>query len=119
MIINDLLVEAVGVELSRVLRTRKLLIPGTATTAKKAPLPDPLYVYCTKMIFVLKSNRHHTAATVLDSQGWIEKHLASRDAVSHPLFISSVRRLAVWITSGLPVIRQIRTAQAEVLIPRA
>jgi len=41
-------VEAAGVELFSVLRTRKLLIPGTATTAKKAPLPDPLYVYCAK-----------------------------------------------------------------------
>ena len=43
------LVEAAGVELSGVLRTRKLLIPGTATKAKKAPLPDSLYVYCTKI----------------------------------------------------------------------
>jgi hypothetical protein len=43
-------VEAAGVELSSVLRTRKLLILGTATSAKKAPLPDPLYVYCTKML---------------------------------------------------------------------
>jgi hypothetical protein len=42
--------EAAGVELFSVLTTRKLLIPGTATTAKKAPLPDPLYVYCTKML---------------------------------------------------------------------
>jgi hypothetical protein len=50
LIINEILVEATGVELSRVLRTRKLLILGTATTAKKAPLPDPLYVYCTKML---------------------------------------------------------------------
>jgi hypothetical protein len=37
------------VELFGVLITRKLLILGIATTAKKAPLPDPLYVYCTKM----------------------------------------------------------------------
>jgi len=44
------MVEATGVELSGVLITRKLLIPGTATTAKKASLPDPLYVYCTKML---------------------------------------------------------------------
>ena len=50
--------EAVGVELISVLTTRKLLILGTARTAKKAPLPDPLYVYCTKMLFVLGSNRH-------------------------------------------------------------
>jgi len=51
LIINEIVVEATGVELSRVLRTRKLLILGSATTAKKAPLPDPLYVYCTKMLF--------------------------------------------------------------------
>jgi hypothetical protein len=43
------LVEAAGVELSSALTAHKLLILGTATTAKKAPLPDPLYVYCTKM----------------------------------------------------------------------
>ena len=64
LIIKEILVEAAGVELSSVLRTRKLLIPGTATTAKKAPLPDPLYVYCTKMLFALESNRYHMAATV-------------------------------------------------------
>jgi hypothetical protein len=50
LIINELLVEAAGVELIRVLITRNLLILGNATTAKKAPLPDPLYVYCTKML---------------------------------------------------------------------
>ena len=44
------MVEAAGVELSSVLTACKLLIPGTATAAKKAPLPDPLYVYCTKML---------------------------------------------------------------------
>jgi hypothetical protein len=49
LIITEIVVEAAGVELSSVLRTRKLLIPGTATRAKKAPLPGPLYVYCTKM----------------------------------------------------------------------
>ena len=48
LIINTLLVEAAGVELITMLTTRKLLILGTATTAKKAPLPNPLYVYCTK-----------------------------------------------------------------------
>ena len=50
------MVEAAGVELSRVLTVRKLLILGTATTAKKAPLPDPLYVYCTKMLFAFESH---------------------------------------------------------------
>ena len=50
LIIHNLgMVEAAGVELSGVLITRKLLIPGMATTAKKAPLPDPLYVHCAKL----------------------------------------------------------------------
>jgi hypothetical protein len=48
-------VEAAGVELITILITRNLLIPGTATTAKKAPLPDPLYVYCTKIFLALES----------------------------------------------------------------
>ena len=47
--------EAAGVEPFSVLTTRKLLIVGTATTAKKAQLPNPLYVYCTKMPFPLES----------------------------------------------------------------
>jgi hypothetical protein len=48
-------VEAAGVELFTMLITRNLLILGSATKAKKAPLPDPLYVYCTKMLFALGS----------------------------------------------------------------
>ena len=47
--------EAAGVELFAVLITRKLLILGIATRAKKAPLPDPLYVYCTKILFALQT----------------------------------------------------------------
>jgi len=58
------MVEAAGVELFRVLITRNLLIPGIATTAKKAPLPDPLYVYCTKIPFALESNKTCMAPTV-------------------------------------------------------
>jgi hypothetical protein len=53
LIINEILVEAAGVELITMLTTRKLLILGTATTAKTAPLPNPLYVYCTKMLSLL------------------------------------------------------------------
>jgi hypothetical protein len=41
--------EAAGVELIKVLRACRLLILGNATTAKSAPLPDRLYVYCTKI----------------------------------------------------------------------
>jgi len=46
--INGILVEATGVELITTLTARKLLILGSATRAKKAPLPNPLYVYCTR-----------------------------------------------------------------------
>src|SRR5882672_4667750 len=74
LIINEIVVEATGVELFRVLITRNLLIPRSATTAKKAPLPDPLYVYCTERPFVLKSNRHTRRPKYrIDSERWIEK----------------------------------------------
>ena len=58
LIINEILVEATGVELSSVLTARKLLIPGSDTTARKASLPDPLYVYCTKKVDGLESSGH-------------------------------------------------------------
>jgi hypothetical protein len=51
------MVEAAGVELSSVLTARELLIAGTATSAKKAALLDPLYV-CTKTLFALESRVH-------------------------------------------------------------
>ena len=54
LIIKEIVVEAAGVELITILITRNLLILGTATTAKKAPLPDPLYVYCTKYVSLLR-----------------------------------------------------------------
>jgi len=82
-------VEAAGVELFGVLITRKLLILGIATTAKKAPLPDPLYVYCTKMLFALGSNRHHMAATV--SHRFSEMDRKS----SEPPAIPQVTRLSI------------------------
>jgi hypothetical protein len=67
-------VEAAGVELFGVLTTRKLLILGTATTAKKAPLPDPLYVYCTKMFFALgPTDATWRPQYRIDSRRWIEK----------------------------------------------
>jgi hypothetical protein len=50
LIISKIVVEATGVELITMLIAPKLLIPGSATTAKKASLPNPLYVYCTKML---------------------------------------------------------------------
>jgi hypothetical protein len=71
------MVEAAGVELSRVLITRNLLILGTATTVKKASLPNPLYVYCTKMLFALESRRPTQRQYPIDSV-WIgKKHPAS------------------------------------------
>jgi hypothetical protein len=60
---NEIMVEAAGVGLFGVLTARKLLILGSAIRAKKAPLPDPLYVYCTKTLFPAESNRHPIAAT--------------------------------------------------------
>jgi hypothetical protein len=76
--------------------TRKLLILGAATKAKNAPLPDPWYVYCTKMSFALESNRHHMAATVshrfsgMDGKStWLPRYRKSRPS------ISSVNRLAL------------------------
>jgi hypothetical protein len=47
---------ATGVELITMLTARKLLILGTARRAKTAPLPDPLHVYSTKMLFALESH---------------------------------------------------------------
>ena len=49
LIINEIMVEAAGVELITMLTARKLLILGSATRAKKTPLSNPLYVYCTKI----------------------------------------------------------------------
>ena len=55
------MVEAAGVEPITILTARKLLILGTSRTAKKAPLPAPLYVYCTKMLLAPESSRYHMA----------------------------------------------------------
>jgi hypothetical protein len=56
LIINEIFGGRAGVELSRVLRTRKVLILGTANKCLKRPhLPDPLYVYCMKTLLALKS----------------------------------------------------------------
>ena len=49
LIIKEILVEAAGVELFSMLAAPKLFILRTARGAKKAPLPIPLYVYCTKI----------------------------------------------------------------------
>ena len=62
------MVEAAGVELISMLTERKLLIRGSSTTAKKALLPDPLYVYCTKILF-----------------GWSRADTTQRLQVSHRL----------------------------------
>jgi hypothetical protein len=95
LIINEIVVEAAGVELFSVLIIRNLLILGTATTAKKAPLPDPLYVYCTKTLSLWSPTD-----TARRPQYRIDSQRVT------PLSISSVRWLAVSITSGLPVMRQ-------------
>jgi hypothetical protein len=92
-IIEKIVVEAAGVELFRVLITRNLLILGSATTAKKAPLPDPLYVYCTKCFFALESHRHRTATVSHRSVGMDrERHPELRYGKSRPFhfFVTTV-----------------------------
>ena len=54
--------EAAGVELFSVLTARKLLILRMARGAKKAPLPIPLYVYCTKNPFEFLPATHSSQA---------------------------------------------------------
>ena len=78
LIIKEILVEATGVELITMLTARKLLILGSATRAKKAPLPDPLYVYCTKTLFRSEVPRNNIAAQVSHRfAGWMEKNNTS------------------------------------------
>ena len=74
LIINELLVEATGVELFSGLITRKLLIPGTATAAKKAPLPDPFVRLLYENSFrvgVRTGNRSHLS--IPQSSPWMDK----------------------------------------------
>jgi hypothetical protein len=94
---RKLVVEAAGVELITMLITRKLLILGPATTAKKAPLPNPLYVYCTKMVFALESpDATQRPQYPTDSPARIEKkHPAFYDAASNRFPISVVHTLAL------------------------
>src|SRR6266436_4623445 len=84
---REYLVEAERVELSSMLTARKLLILGTATTAKKAPLPDSLYGLLYENALALEFCRHDTLATV--SHRFVEpdreKHPASCDTASHRL----------------------------------
>jgi hypothetical protein len=62
-------VEAPGVELSGVLTARKLLIIGTATTAKRPHCTDPFYVYCTKMLTLWEPADPHSNHSIL----WIRR----------------------------------------------
>jgi hypothetical protein len=57
-------VEAAGVVLITMLIARKLLIPGSARRAKKAPLPIPLYVYCTKIFSLSHSAKPHQERSI-------------------------------------------------------
>jgi len=75
LIIRKILVEAAGVKLITMLIARKLLILGTATTAKKAPSPNPLYVYYTKTPSALELYRHRSHLSIPHSSPWIEKRV--------------------------------------------
>jgi hypothetical protein len=95
-------VEAAGVELIRVLTARNLLILGTATTAKNAPLPDPLYVYCTTIFSHCDQVQRSSQAeypTVCDS--W-KKEL--RIPYSDPKHLKRclLSKVTVWIASAMP-----------------
>jgi len=54
------MVEAAGVELFSELTARNLLILRMGRRAKKAPLPIPLYVYCTETLSRLDRIRTHS-----------------------------------------------------------
>src|ERR1700692_4328488 len=86
------MVETAGVEVITMLTARKLIL-GSATRAKKAPLPDPLYVYCTKILLGLESCKHSIAVTgshrFAEMDG--EKHPACYDAASYRLFFGTLR----------------------------
>jgi hypothetical protein len=78
---------------SGVLITRKLLILGIATTAKKAPLPDPLYVYCTKILLLSVRQTPHSAHSI----PWIRRAELGENTqtAGHRPGISSLRLLAL------------------------
>jgi hypothetical protein len=117
LIINEILVEATGVELFRVLITRNLLILGTATTAKKAPLPDPLYVYCTKMLpFWSSADSTQWPQYPIDSPGWIgDKTLRQ---ASHRYVVSYAHKPGFWAAlAGHSQIRRIRDRSSAIFRP--
>ena len=58
------MVEAAGVELFSVLTAPKLLILRMARGEKKAPLPIPLYVYCTKIFSRSHSAKPHKKRSI-------------------------------------------------------
>jgi hypothetical protein len=134
LIIKDILVEATGVELITMLTAHKLLLLGSATTAKKAPLPNPLYVYCTKCFFALESHGHRTA-TVSHRFVGMDREKAPRSVIRQVTafpFLRDARRLdycqfvrgpgAIAITSvgrsGVPVVRRMGLGFSPALRPR-
>jgi len=103
-LISEVLVEAAGVELITPLTPRKL--PGSATRAKRPHCP----IHCTFTVRKCFSLWSPTDTTLrpqyrIDPQRGVQKTPSSCDTVSHPLCISSVRWLAVLITSGCPLSR--------------
>jgi hypothetical protein len=93
-----MMVEAAGVELITVLIARKLLILGTATRAKKAPLPDPLYVYCTKMLSLWsRTDTRLWPQYPIDSSGWRKAFFLSH--------LSKAPRFRLTHSSPSPVMR--------------
>jgi hypothetical protein len=107
LIIKEILVKAAGVELIKVLRACRLLILGNAATAKSAPLPDRLYVYCTK---IFRSRLNPTPATAPYSRSTLrlvrEKTRPRFANLAPEVRLSRLRRLRLRSGSGTgPVLR--------------
>lgn len=58
------MVGELGFELFSVLTARKLLILRMGRGAKKAPLPIPLYVYCTKILLRSHGAKAHQQRSI-------------------------------------------------------
>ena len=99
--------EVAGVELIKVLRACRLLILGNAATAKSAPLPDRLYVYCTKIFRTRLALTPPTAPYSRGTLRFVREKTRPRFANLAPeVRLGRLRRLRLRSGSGTgPVLR--------------
>ncbi len=102
--------EATGVELFRVLTARKLLIPRMARRAKKAPLPIPLYVYCTKIFSRFRRAKPHQQPSIPHFSAPAKAYLDFRSR------LSGFRNLPYFELPDAANLNQL--VQQEVFVPR-